>query len=243
MPTKIVTTTTTVIEDDGKVTADTETVTTKIVDRGIPTLYTYWRSSCSWRVRLALNWKGIKFDSVPVHLVKDGGEQLKPSYTRVNPMMQVPTLAIDDLVLSESIAIIEYLDEAKGGRAILPADPVSRAKVREIVNIIASGIQPVQNLRVLRKHGIDKKVEWGQWAINHGFVALEEKLTTTAGKYCLGDEVTLADMCLVPQVYNAKRFKVDMSKYPTIARINEALATLPEFEKAHPSAQPDAQPA
>lgn len=190
-----------------------------------------------------MNWKGLEFDSVPVHLVKEGGQQLTDDYRGKNPMAEVPTLDIDGLRLTQSIAIIEYIEESRPERPLMPADLATRAKVRQVSQIIASGTQPVQNLRVLRKHGIEHKVEWGQWAINHGFVALEKLLLETAGKYCVGDEVTVADLCLVPQVYNANRFKVDMSVYPTIARIELELAKLPEFEKAHPSQQPDAQPA
>eukprot|EP00040_Diaphanoeca_grandis_P026193 m.146388 g.146388 ORF g.146388 m.146388 type:complete len:219 (+) comp30475_c0_seq2:129-785(+) len=207
-----------------------------------PNLYTYWRSSCSWRVRIALNWKGIDFTSHPIHLVKDGGQQLTDDYKAKNPMAEVPALEIDGVLLTQSMAIIEYLEESRPERPLLPRSFIDRAKVRQIVQIIAAGIQPVQNLRVLRKHGIEHKVEWGQWAINHGFEALEKQLKLTAGKYCVGDEVTMADLCLVPQVYNANRFKIDMSKYPTIAKINDTLAALPEFEKAIPSNQPDAQP-
>lgn len=244
MPTTIVTVATTTVEDDGTVHQNSETTTTTMplsAKAETPVLHTYWRSSCSWRVRIALNWKHIAFDSIPVHLVRDGGEQLKNEYRRLNPMMQVPTLKIDGLSLTESVAIIEYLEESRPQRPLLPRDPVARASIRELVNIVAAGIQPVQNLRVLRKHGIEQKVDWGQWAINHGFKALEAKLQKTAGKYCYGDEITLADLFLVPQVYNANRFKVDMSQYPTISRIDAALASIPEFQRAHPDEQPDAQ--
>ena len=156
-----------------------------------------------------------------------------------------------------------HFGDRSAERPLLPRDDaVARFKVRELCQIVASGIQPVQNLRVLQKHGawgaggraaggsaltgeragLEHKVEWGQWAINHGFKALEAALSRTAGTYCYGDAVTMADLCLVPQIYNAARFKVDMAPFPTIARVGAALAELPEFKAAHPDAQPDAQP-
>lgn len=240
------TTTTTTVGPDGHVSTVTTTgnsaakAPASVEDTAV--LYTYWRSSCSWRVRIALNLKGIDFKSIPVHLVKDGGQQLDSDYKSKNPMAEVPTLEIDGISLTQSVAIMEYLEETRPTKPLLPCDPVARAKVRQISQIIAAGIQPVQNLRVLKKHGIEHKVDWGQWAINHGFEALEIELTKTAGKFSVGDDVTMADLCLVPQVYNANRFKVDMTKYPTIARIDAALSELPEFKKAHPDNQIDAQP-
>lgn len=214
-----------------------------------PVLYSYWRSSCSWRVRIALALKNIEYDYVPVHLVKN--EQMADLYTKMNTSEEVPTLCIDGYVLNQSLAIIEYLNETRtSGLALLPKDPKTRAKVRQISDIIAQGIQPVQNLRVLRKimgwyddekEKTKKKVEWGRHWIAHGFKSLEKVLVESAGRYSCGDSVTVADLCLVPQVYNANRFKVDMTQFPTINRVHENLVVLPAFKKAHPDMQPDAQ--
>ncbi|XP_041875725.1 maleylacetoacetate isomerase isoform X3 [Corvus kubaryi] len=176
-----------------------------------PILYSYFRSSCSWRVRIALALKGISYDLVPVNLIKDGGQQL---------------------------AIINYLEETHPNPRLLPQDPKKRAQVRMIADHIASGIQPLQNLSVLKQMG-EKKMEWAQNCIASGFQALEQILQHTAGRYCVGDEVSMADLCLVPQVANAERFKVDMGPYPTITRINKALLELEAFKVSHPSRQPD----
>uniref|UniRef100_A0A3Q3E3K0 maleylacetoacetate isomerase n=1 Tax=Labrus bergylta TaxID=56723 RepID=A0A3Q3E3K0_9LABR len=178
-----------------------------------PVLHGYFRSSCSWRVRIAFALKGIEYDQVPVNLIKDGGQQL---------------------------AVIQYLDETRPGARLLPADPKKRAHVRIISDIIASGIQPLQNLYVIQKIGAEK-VQWSQHFIDRGFQALEPLLKQTAGKYCVGDEVriSMADICLVPQVYNAERFKVDMEQYPTIKRLNQTLLEIDAFKVSHPSNQPD----
>ncbi|XP_060118731.1 maleylacetoacetate isomerase isoform X2 [Heteronotia binoei] len=206
-----------------------------------PVLYSYFRSSCSWRVRIALALKGIAYDHAPVNLVKDGGQQLSPEFCSVNPMQQVPALRIDGITLSQSLAIIEYLEETQPNPRILPQDPKKRAQVRMISDLIASGIQPLQNLTVLQQFG-EKKLEWAQQCISHGFKALEQVLQETSGRYCVGDEVSMADLCLVPQVYNAERFKVDLTPYPTLRRINKALLELEEFQTSHPSRQPDTPP-
>ncbi|XP_053234524.1 maleylacetoacetate isomerase isoform X1 [Podarcis raffonei] len=203
-----------------------------------PVLYTYFRSSCTWRVRIALALKGIAYDSAPVNLVKDGGQQLTPEFQAVNPMQQVPALKIDGITLSQSVAIIEYLEETRPKPSLLPQDPKKRAQVRMISEHIASGIQPLQNLTVLEQFG-EKKQEWAKNCISRGFKALEQILRETAGRYCVGDEVTMADLCLVPQVFNAGRFKVDLTPFPTINRINKALLELEAFQTSHPSRQPD----
>ncbi|XP_069639883.1 maleylacetoacetate isomerase isoform X3 [Haliaeetus albicilla] len=176
-----------------------------------PILYSYFRSSCSWRVRIALALKGIAYDVVPVNLLKDGGQQL---------------------------AIIHYLEDTCPNPRLLPQDLKKRAQVRMIADHIVSGIQPLQNLSVLKQMG-EKKMEWAQNCIASGFQALEQTLEHTAGRYCVGDEVSMADLCLVPQVFNAERFKVDMGPYPTITRINKALLELEAFKVSHPSLQPD----
>ena len=218
---------------------------------GKPVLHGYWRSSCSWRVRIALALKEVDYEYRAVHLVRDGGEQLKPEYTALNPNQVVPTLAIDGVTLTQSPAILEYLEETRGGAALLPQGAQARATVRTICALVGCDTQPVQNLRVLRKvmgmvggeadAKTATKMAWGRWAISKGFDALEATLAKTAGKYCVGDELTMADLYIPPQVYNAGRFGVDMAQYPTIARVQAALEEHPAFKAAHPSAQPDAQ--
>ncbi|XP_029982848.1 maleylacetoacetate isomerase isoform X2 [Sphaeramia orbicularis] len=203
-----------------------------------PILHGYFRSSCSWRVRIAFALKGIEFDQVPVNLIKDGGQQYSEQYKTLNPMQQVPAVEIDGVTLSQSLAVIQYIDETRPGLRLLPADPQKRAQVRMISDIIASGIQPLQNLYVIQKIGTEK-VQWAQHFINRGFQALEPILKQTAGKYCVGDEVSMADICLVPQVYNAERFKVDMDQFPTIKRLNQTLLEIEAFNTTHPSCQPD----
>ncbi|CAI8001901.1 Maleylacetoacetate isomerase [Geodia barretti] len=208
-----------------------------------PVLYSYFRSTCSWRVRIALALKGIEYEYRAVHLLKDGGEQLADSYKAINPQCEVPTLLIDGHTLTQSMAIVEYLDETQGPPYLLPRDdPHRRQQVRAVSQCVACGIQPIQNLRVLKFVGDEKKAEWGKHWIELGFNSLEKLLETTAGKYSVGDEVTMADLMVLPQVYNANRFKVDMSAYPTITRIEAALSELEAFKKAHPTQQPDCPP-
>ncbi|XP_973541.3 probable maleylacetoacetate isomerase 2 isoform X2 [Tribolium castaneum] len=209
---------------------------------GKPLLYSYWRSSCSWRVRIALNLKEIPYDIKPVSLIKTGGEQHTNEFREVNPMEQVPALHIDGVTLVESLSILAYLEETRPQRPLLPHDVVKRAKVREICEVIASGIQPLQNLVVLIHVGEEKKNEWAQHWINRGFRAVEKLLSASAGKYCVGDEITLADCCLIPQVFNARRFHVDLRPFPIILRIDRELENHPAFRAAHPSNQPDCPP-
>ncbi|XP_019110301.1 maleylacetoacetate isomerase isoform X2 [Larimichthys crocea] len=203
-----------------------------------PVLHGYFRSSCSWRVRIAFALKGVEYDQAPVNLIKDGGQQLTQQYKAINPMQQVPALEIDGITLSQSLAVIQYIDETRPGPRLLPADPKKRAQVRMISDLIASGIQPLQNLYVIQKMGAEK-MQWSQHFIDRGFQALEPILKQTAGKYCVGDEISMADICLVPQVYNAERFKVDVDQYPTIKRLNQALLEIEAFKVSHPSRQPD----
>jgi len=203
-------------------------------------LYSYFRSSCSWRIRVALNLKEIEFETRAVHLLNNGGEQHGDEYKISNPMEQVPTLIIDGQTLTQSMAILEYLEETRPQlNPLLPADPVLRARVRQISEVINSGIQPVQNLSILQAVGPDRKMEWGHSAIDKGFKAVEALLVASAGKYCVGDQITYADLCLVPQVYNATRFKVDLTLYPTIVRVNAELEKVQQFKDAHFTCQPD----
>jgi len=218
-----------------------------------PVLYGYWRSTTSWRVRLGLEFKGIKYETKSVHLVKNGGEQFSEDYSKRNPMRQVPTLEIDGASLAQSMAILEYLEDSRPstGKSLLPVDKIARAHARNLANIIACDTHPVQNLRVLLRvadmtDGDDAtkgkaKQAWGNKVITGAFAAYEAILQNTAGKYSVGDEVSLADVCLVPQVYNAvTKFAVDMVQYPTMQRVHDALVDLPEFKAAHPDSQPDA---
>lgn len=214
-------------------------------------LYSYWRSSCSYRVRIALALKRVGYEYRAVHLLKDGGQQLAAEYAALNPMKVLPALAIDGVTLTQSHTIIEYLEETRPERSLLPKGPLERARVREICDVIGCDIQPVGNLRILKhiaslvSDPAEKdaaKAAWAKQYIVAGFEALEKLLIASAGRYCVGDEITMADVFLAPQVYNAMRFKVDLSAYPTISRVYAAAAELDEFKAAHPSVQPDAEP-
>jgi len=224
-----------------------DAVTTSTDSQTKPILYSYWRSSCSWRVRIALNALGVETAYKAVHLVKNNGEQHAEEYQAKNSMREVPTLFIDGRHLTQSLSIIEYLNETRNGK-LLPSDPGQRQKVRAVSDLIAQGIQSVQNLRVLQRamslvpedQKTATKISWGKYWIDRGFTALEQLLKDTSGEFCVGDTLSMADLCLVPQVYNANRFKVDMSKFPIISRINAKLNTLDVVKRAHPDAQPDA---
>jgi len=205
-----------------------------------PILYSYWRSSSAWRVRIALNLKGIKYEYKAVNLLN--GEQKSEEYLKTNPLGLIPLLDIDGHKLAESLAILEYLEETRPTpHALLPKDPPHRAAVRQITQIIISDTQPLQNVSVLKKlsDDQDKKNEWAKYWIDHNFEALEKILAKTAGKYCVGDEITIADCVLVPQVYNAARFSVDMGKFPIIQRISDEASKHQAFQLAHANAQPD----
>nr|KAF6386932.1 glutathione S-transferase zeta 1 [Myotis myotis] len=274
-----------------------------MTESGKPILYSYFRSSCSWRVRIvssacvcalwsreplplalrglhegitaclqhkallalskalegeearrtlpccppaptvpALALKSIDYETVPVNLIKDGGQQFSKEFQALNPMKQVPALKIDGITIGQSLAIIEYLEETRPTPRLLPQDPKKRVLVRMISDLIAGGIQPLQNLSILKQVGQENQLAWAQKAISSGFNALEQILQSTAGKYCVGDEVSMADLCLVPQVANAERYKVDLTPYPTISRINKALLALEAFQVSHPCRQPDTPP-
>ncbi|KAK6182941.1 hypothetical protein SNE40_010511 [Patella caerulea] len=204
-----------------------------------PILYSYFRSSCSWRVRIALAIKGVEYEYKAVHLVKDGGEQHTEDFKSKNPMQQVPAFVVDDQTLVQSLPIIEYIEEVYPGPSLLPKDPIQRAKVRGLAEVINSGIQPLQNLTVLQYLNEDTKKDWAKHWIHNGFISLEKMLKETSGKYCFGDEVSMADVCLPPQVFNANRFQVDMNEFPVISRINEELSKIEAFRVAEPKRQPD----
>lgn len=210
-------------------------------------LYSYWRSSAAYRVRIGLDLKGLPYETVPVHLVRDGGEQHAEAFRRTNPQELVPVLQHGERVLGQSLAILEYLDETWPQPPLLPADAVGRARVRALAQAVACDIHPLNNLRVLQYlentlgQDADARMAWVRHWIGIGFAAIEAMLDTPAGgRFCHGDAPTLADCCLVPQVYNARRFKLDMAPYPNIERVEAACLELPAFDGARPENQPDA---
>ncbi|AME23670.1 maleylacetoacetate isomerase [Burkholderia sp. PAMC 26561] len=212
-------------------------------------LYSYFRSSAAYRVRIALNLKGLDYDYAPIHLLRDGGEQLKPEYRELNPDGIVPTLVDGDDVLTQSIAIIEYLEETHPEPALLPGTALDRAFIRSVALQVACEIHPIDNLRVLKylKHtlkvGEEAKDAWYRYWLEAGFSSLEKRLANDprVGALCFGDTSTLADLCLVPQVFNARRFNIDTSRYPTIERIVEHAGQIDAFARAAPGQQPDAE--
>ena len=209
-------------------------------------LHSYWRSSCSWRVRISLHYKGLDFETVPVHLVADGGHQHTEAHRALNPMREVPVLIVDGTAIAQSMAILEYLEERYPTPSLLPQAPEARARVRQMAELINSGIQPIQNLRVMqrlgREFGLDKAAQraWSRGWIESGFVALEALVHEHGGDYCVADEVSFADLCLIPQLYNARRFEVDLERFPHLVAIEARLNTLDAFKRAHPDVQPDA---
>jgi len=212
-------------------------------------LYTYFRSSAAYRVRIALNLKGLDYEAIPVHLLRGGGEQLQAQYRAINPSGLVPSFQDDYLTLTQSIAILEYLEDLHPKVPLMPKDAAGRARVRELAQIVACDIHPVNNLRVLRylvddlRLGEDVKKEWYRHWLVGGLEVLETHLARdpSSGPLCHGHTPTIADCCLVPQVYNALRHGIDVSIYPNIARINALCSEMPGFVAAHPSNQPDAE--
>jgi maleylacetoacetate isomerase len=212
-------------------------------------LHGYFRSSAAFRVRIALNLKGLDYELAVVHLTRNGGEQHSDAYRKLNPQQLVPTLEDGPLALTQSLAIIEYLEETRPAPRLLPAEPAQRARVRALALAIACDIHPLNNLRVLRRLksqlGADEPArdEWYRHWIAVGFEALEATLARDAqtGRFCHGDAPTLADVCLVPQVFNARRYQSPLEGYPTILRIHDACMALEAFRRAAPEAQPDAE--
>jgi len=209
-------------------------------------LYSYFRSSAAYRVRIALNLKGIDYETVSIHLTKDGGKQNTPEYRAINPQMRVPSLELPDCtVLVQSMAIMDYLDETHPQPPFLPADPIERAHARAIAEIIACDIHPLNNLAPLNYlrdplgQNQDAVRGWYHHWILAGFPAVEQMIKP--GPYACGAAVTVADICLVPQVANAKRFKVPLDNFPKIVAVDAACQKLPAFEKALPDNQPDAE--
>lgn len=210
-------------------------------------LYGYWRSSASYRVRTALNLKGLSYEYEPVHLVKDGGQQHSEAYRKLNPARLVPTFLDGDVKLNQSLAIIEYLEERYPDTPLLPSSPEDKARVRALAYDLACELQPVTNLRVLQyltgelNCSDEQRSAWIANWVEKSFTAFEQRLTEYAGDYCYGNSVTLADICLIPQVYNAQRFNLDLSSYPTLMAVHERLQALDSVQKARPENQVDAQ--
>jgi maleylacetoacetate isomerase len=212
-------------------------------------LYSYFRSSAAYRVRIALDLKGLPYETVPVHLTRGGGEQLAPGYRKLNPQALVPVLEDGALVLTQSLAIIEYLDETRPQVPLLPKDPVARARVRALALAVACDLHPLNNLRVLNyltgPMGLtnDARQTWYRHWIAEGLGALEASLAgdRETGRFCHGDAPGLADCCLIPQLANAHRFKCDVAPYPTLLRIEANCQALEAFRRAAPEKQPDAE--
>jgi len=212
-------------------------------------LYTFFRSSASYRVRIALNLKDLSYEQVPIHLRRGGGEQLTAAYRAINPQALVPALEDSGKILTQSLAIIEYLDEKFPNPPLLPKDPADKGIVRSMGLVIACEVHPIQNLRVLnyvKAHYNQSEAQVNQWAqhwIDLGLSALQEMIVAQPqrGNFCFGNSPTLADICLIPQLGNARRYGCDLSKYPVILQIEKHCSALPAFANAAPEKQPDAE--
>jgi maleylpyruvate isomerase len=212
-------------------------------------LYTFFRSSASYRVRIALNLKSLDYQQVPIHLRRGGGEQLSPAYRTINPQALVPALEDGGRSFTQSLAIIEYLDERYPEPPLLPSDAADRAIARSMALLIACEVHPIQNLRVLNhlksdhKQSDDDTTRWARHWIDLGLSALEQMVISASkqGKFCFADKPTLADICLVPQLANARRFGVDLSRYPRLLEVEATCMSLPAFADAAPEKQPDAE--
>ena len=211
-------------------------------------LHSYWRSSAAFRVRIGLNLKGLPYEVAPVHLLRDGGEQHSAAYRAANPQQLVPMLQHGDRMLRQSLAILEYLDEVWPEPALLPATARGRQRARALAQLVACDIHPLGNLRVLQYFEREWNVpqpereDWSRHWIAEGFAAFEALLAgdPATGTFCDGDAPGLADCCLVPQLYNARRFGLDLDPYPTLLRVEASCLALPAFDAARPERQPDA---
>jgi len=212
-------------------------------------LYNFFRSSASYRVRIALNLKGVQYEYVPIHLRRGGGEQYTPAYKALNPQGIIPTLEDGGRVLTQSLTIIEYLEERYPAPPLLPRDPADRATVRSMALAVACEIHPVQNLRVLNylkdvlHHTEEELNAWSRHWITQGLTALEQmvRAAPNRGAFCFGNMPSLADLCLVPQLVNARRFGCDLSACPALVQIDATCCALPAFAQAAPENQPDAE--
>ena len=207
-------------------------------------LYSYWRSSCSWRVRIALAYKRQEYEYHAVHLVQDGGHQHKEEHIAKNPMRQVPSLVLNDgTILNQSLSIIQFLESTIPSPNLLGTNSKEQALIWELAEIINAGTQPLQNLSVLqyvdREYNIDK-LAWGRHFITIGLDALESRVKTFGYDFCARNTVSLSDLCLIPQLYNARRFSCDMGRWPALLEIEDRCEQTPEFIQAHPNQQPDA---
>lgn len=208
-------------------------------------LYNYWRSSASWRARIALSWKGIPYEYRPVDLLRDGGEQYTAGYVaEINPLSQVPVLELEDgRRIAQSLAILEYLEERFPEPPLLPSDPWLRARARQLAEIVNAGIQPFQNtptMGYVRTQLRGDVPAWLRFFLERGLRALERSARETAGTFLVGAHPTFADVCLIPQLYSARRFDVPLDPFPTLVRVEAACTALPAFAAAHPDRQPDA---
>lgn len=209
-------------------------------------LYGYWRSSAAYRVRIALNLKGLTYQQHSVHLIKHGGEQHSSEFKQLNPNGLVPVLVDGEYSINQSLTIIDYLDDHYPERLLVPAQGQERYLVKSLAQDIAVDLHPLNNLRVLRYLTDElniteqQKSGWYQHWVKRCFDAFEQRLAVTSGQYCVGDNITLADVCLIPQIYNANRFNVDLSCYPNISRVTTSLNAVQAFIEAQPERQPDA---
>lgn len=208
-------------------------------------LWNYFRSSASYRVRIGLELKKIPYEYKPIHLVKGGGEQYSEEYKKINPMAEVPSLQHGSVVISQSMVILEYLDHVDAKQLLFPMEALDRFKVKQICEMVNSGIQPLQNLKLLNKlekdfgANQDAKNEWCAHWIRQGLKSLDTYLEGTSRSFCLGDGITAADCFVIPQIFNAHRFSVDMSQFQNLKRIETNCLKLPAFQRAHPHRQPD----
>lgn len=209
-------------------------------------LYSYYRSSCSYRVRIALEYKEVIYSYIPIHLLEDGGHQNTAEYQKINSKQEVPTLIHNETPISQSMAIIEYLDDILPQHRLFPGNYLEKAYVRQACEIINSGIQPLQNLRVLNKLVSDYKIndeqkkQWIHDVVRQGLSSFERFISNKSGHYCFGEKLTAADIFLIPQIYSAARFGFDINEFKILSKINDNCLSLDCFKKAHPDNQPDA---